>query len=258
MIDQADDWPTAPPQMTLTTDEVHVWRIHLNQSPTVVQSLETTLSADEQRRAAAYHFEPDRLHFIVARGALRTILGYYLNVPPPTLRFGYGKHGKPALLTRRCARVLRFNVTHAHELALVAVTVDRDVGIDLEYCRPLPAAETIAAQFFSRSEQAALAAIALEHRPHAFFTCWTRKEAYLKAQGDGLSLPLDQFDVAVNPAEPAALLAVCGEPQATARWSMRSVATLPSYVATLVVEGHGRRLSTWQWHFCEPLPLRQW
>ena len=209
--------------------------------------LEQTLSDDERRRAGRFYFQSDREHFIVARGVLRSILSSYLGVEAPKLRFGYGAYGKPALMLPSDAADLRFNLSHAGGLALYAVTRDRAIGIDLEYLRADMEWMQIAARFFSPREHAMLCALPTTARLEAFFTCWTRKEAYIKARGEGLTLPLDQFDVSLTPGEPAQLLGVRGALDDPGRWSFQGLSLLPGYIATVAVEGHGWHLTRWLW-----------
>jgi len=236
-----------PLTLALPTNTVHVWQVALDCSPAAIQRLANTLSTDEIHRATRFYFERDRRRFMVSRGTLRTILAAYSSVPPEQLRFHYGPQGKPELVAVADEVSLRFNLAHSHELALIAVTRGRELGVDLEWIRPLPAAEAIAGRFFSPNERTVLRALNGEQQQLTFFTCWTRKEAYLKARGDGLSLPLDQFDVALAPDEPAALLRVCGDPVEVKRWLLCALEVPPGYVATLAVEGSGWRLLTSLW-----------
>jgi 4'-phosphopantetheinyl transferase len=161
--------------------------------------------------------------------------------------FCYGAHGKPALAGDTGADAIRFNAAHSLGVALYAVTRGREVGIDLEHIRFDLAVMEIAERFFSRREVATLRTLPTEAQRQAFFRCWTRKEAYIKARGEGLSLPLDQFDVSLTPAEPAAVLGTQRDPSETARWSLQELPLAPDYVAALAVEGHGWRLACWQW-----------
>lgn len=231
--------PIVPAKAGTTNNEVHVWRLDLDLPSAVVNQLREILNADEIARASRFQFEKDCSRFIAARGLLRTILGRYLNVDPQILRFGYGKQGKPFLLDYS---VLRFNLSHSAGMALIAVTLNREAGIDLEHIRPEFATETIAEQFFSTQETATLRALPTDVQPEAFFNCWTRKEAYLKARSDGLSFPLDQFSVSLIPGEPAALLSFPTEPDEIARWSITHLNPGSGYVGALVVEGQGLRL----------------
>ncbi|MGD0652454.1 MAG: 4'-phosphopantetheinyl transferase superfamily protein, partial [Verrucomicrobiia bacterium] len=199
-------WRSPPETLVLGCDEVHVWRATLDQTPSQIQSFLHNLAADEQARAERFYFEKDREHFIAARGVLRAILGGYLNRPPECLSFCYNSHGKPALAGESDGDAIRFSVSHSYGVALYAVTRGREVGIDIERIRfDLEVAE-IAERFFSRREVAMLRTLPTEVQREAFFRCWTRKEAYIKARGEGLSLPLDQFDVSLAPGEPAAVL----------------------------------------------------
>ena len=240
-------WRAPPETLVLGCDEVHVWRATLDQTPSQIQSFRHNLAADEQARAERFHFERDREHFIVARGVLRAILGRYLNRAPEGLSFCYGSHGKPALAGESGGDAIRFNVSHSHGVALYAVTRGREVGIDLERIRFDLAVAEIAERFFSRREAAMLRTLPTEAQRQAFFRCWTRKEAYIKARGEGLSLPLDQFDVSLAPGEPEAILGTQPDPSEASRWSLQELTPAPGYVAALAVEGHGWRLACWQW-----------
>ena len=231
----------------LGRDEVHVWRASLDQAPARIQGFLHTLAADERARAERFYFERDRDHFIVARGVLRAILGRYSSRAPEGLSFCYGAHGKPALAGHSGADAIRFNVSHSGELALYAVARDREVGIDLERIRFDLAAAEIAERFFSQAEVEMLRALPAEAQRDAFFRCWTRKEAYIKARGEGLSLPLDQFDVSLAPGEPAELLRTQRDPSEASRWSIHELTPAPGYVAAVAVEARGWRLSCWQW-----------
>jgi 4'-phosphopantetheinyl transferase len=208
--------------------------------------MERLLSADEAQRAARYGFARDRRRFVVARATLRILLGRYLNLEPGRVRFCYGTHGKPALDALQCEGDLRFSLAHSEDLALYAIASGREVGVDLEWVRPLADLRQIAETFFSARERAALFELEPAHRPEAFYACWTRKEAYLKARGEGLALPLDQFDVSLAPGEPARLLGVRGDPRERQRWSLHALAPAAGCVAALAVEGHRWKLGRWQ------------
>jgi len=236
------EWEWPPDPLTLEDDEVHVWRAQLDAPEAVIHQLRETLDPAEVARADRFHFEKDRRQFVVGRGLLRTLLGRYLNLKPDTLRFGYAAQGKPFLMGIGC----RFNLSHSGGVALIAVTANREAGIDLERIRPEFANETIAEEFFSSQEIAALRGLPAYVQPEAFFNCWTRKEAYLKARADGLSFPLGQFSVSLIPGDPAALLSVHGEPDEIARWSLLHLNPGRGYVGALVVEGPRPRLRTFR------------
>lgn len=242
-----DSWELAPAQPSARHDEVHVWRaVLLTKTASEVESLCELLTADEQRRAESFHFSRDRAHFIVARGILRKILGLYLRRAPDSLRFSYTPFGKPDLQDAHGFETLRFNLTHAGVVVLYAVTCGREIGIDVEYVRANIECEEIAGHFFAQREVEALRALPPDLRPRAFFNCWTRKEAYIKARGEGLSLPLDEFNVSLSPGEPAALLSASDERE-VARWSLRELTLAPEYVAALAIEGTDWRLRCWEY-----------
>ena len=213
----------------------------------LIQHLRQTLSADELGRAKRFLFERDRRRFIVGRGVLRNILSRYTKENPARLRFRYSKYGKPFLIPPAGQDTLRFNLSHSGELALYAITCRRDIGIDVEQIRSMPDAEQLAERFFSNQENQTFRAVSPEQKDTAFFNCWTRKEAYVKAIGEGLSLPLDQFDVSLAPGEPAALLRARGRPQEPEHWFLEGLEPAPGYVGGLVVEGSVGRLTRWQW-----------
>jgi len=227
-------------------EDVHVWRAALARTPREVEALKGLLSEDELSRAERFHFPHDRSNFVVARGTLREILSLYLGLPPELLQFGYSAFGKPELNGAPAETRLRFNLSHAGGLALYAVAAGREVGVDVEVVRESVPCEELAASFFSRREVAALLALPACDRTRAFFECWTRKEAYIKAHGEGLSLPLDSFDVSLAPGEPAALLGTRGGREASG-WTLRELTPGQGYAAAVAVEGDGRRLRCWRW-----------
>ncbi len=230
----------------LLEGDVHIWRASLNQPASDVQSLHQTLAPDEQSRAERCHFERDRQRFIVARGLLRAILSRYVHEHPSHLRFCSSPYGKPALVTQPDREMLKFNLSHSSDLVLYAVTRGRSVGIDVERIRPLPDITGMAKRFFSLQEFAMFRALPKHLQLEVFFTCWTRKEAYIKARGEGLSLPLDQFDVSFIPGEPAVLLKTLEDPQEARRWSLHALPSAPGYEAALAIEGQGCHLWYWQ------------
>lgn len=224
-------WTEPPQALSLASGEVHVWRISLEQPPGVLEQFRRTLGANELERASRFHFEKHRRHFIVGRGFLRDVISRYLEVHPDGLRFSYGIYGKPALASEH---TLRFNMSHSGDVALLAVAEDAEVGVDVEHIRENFATEDIARRFFSRVEVDDFNSLPKEEQVAAFFRCWTRKEAYIKAIGKGLSLPLDAFDVTLAPGVAAALLRVEGDD--ASRWLLTDLAVDPSYAAALVVE----------------------
>ena len=223
---------------SLTPGEVHVWRIDLEQPGSVLEKFRSMLETDELERAGRFHFEIHRSNFVVARGFLRYILSRYLETKPEGLKFSYGEYGKPALDGR-----LHFNMSHSHRVALLAITEDRQIGVDVEHIRADFATEDIARRFFSPAEVESFNSLPQEEQVAAFFRCWTRKEAFIKATGRGLSQPLDKFDVTLAPGVAAALLWV--DEDDASRWSMSDLDAGSDYAAALVVEGAASRIYCW-------------
>lgn len=235
--------------LLLPTHEVHLYCAPLDTLATQLAHFAATLNVDEHARAARFYFERDRQRFIVARGALRMILSRYLAIAAETLDFCYNDYGKPSLALPYATSGLTFNLAHSGEFALYALARQRQVGVDIEQMRPTVAYEQLAKQVFSLAEQQSLQRVAADQRRVAFFNGWARKEAYIKAQGMGLLLPLDQFTVTLAPDEPPRLVSTQHAPNEAARWSLQAVTPAPSYVGAVVAEGHDW---TVQW---QPLAL---
>jgi 4'-phosphopantetheinyl transferase len=240
-------WTAPLPHPILANDEVHIWRARLDLPEELIQAFEQTLADDERTRAMRFRFAKDRRHFSAARGILRMLLGRYLVQQPAQLQFRYNQYGKPFLLDEDDEHILRFNVSHSHGLALYAFTRGREVGIDIEYMQPDRAELSIAQRFFSPYEVEELRAVPAEQQAQAFFFCWTRKEAYIKARGLGLSLDLNVFDVSLAPGEPAALLNIREPGQRLEDWSLQNLEPGPGYAAALAVNGSPSRFACWQW-----------
>jgi 4'-phosphopantetheinyl transferase len=247
-------WSPPPMNLQLPDNAVHLWYVPLEQSKEQIEQFYQTLSLEECARAKRFYFERDRQHFIVGRGVLRDILGRYAGIEPQKLHICYGAHGKP-VLSQLCGNdILSFNVSHSHGLALYAVALNLEVGIDVEHMHYMEDAEQIAENFFSLQERKTLRSLPEHLRTEAFFCCWTRKEAYVKALGDGLSLPLDRFDVSLIPGEAAELLAIQGNPEELKHWKLFDISLPPlfaSYKAALIVEDlgyHAGPVGFWQWH----------
>lgn len=226
----------APLTRRLEPGEIHVWRVPLVAPPdaTDVRSAdaERVLSPDEHDRAARFALPHLRSRWVAARAALRAILGSYLDRPAASLVFAIGPRGKPSL-----EGPLHFNLAHSGDLALVAVTSAGPIGVDLERVRPVHEAEAIARRFFSPEECADLAAVSHTDRDYAFLSCWTRKEALLKASGEGLALPLDRFRVSLTPGTPARLLSVGGDEAAAAAWWLAHLDPAPGFVGAVALRG---------------------
>jgi 4'-phosphopantetheinyl transferase len=238
-------WCRPPRSLTLAENEVHVWRAALDLDSAGLERAQATLSPDERDRAARFYFPSGQRHFIAARGILRAILARYLDREPAQFEFGYGPAGKPELAPGE-AEGLHFNLSHAQGLALYAIARYRQVGVDLERVRAGYAWEEIAARFFAPGEVTALRSVPAALQCEAFFNGWTRKEAFVKAWGQGLSLPLDQFEVSLVPGQPARLLHVAGDPEEATRWSIRELEPAPGYAAAVAVRAQEWELKLWE------------
>ena len=243
----SSSWDSPPKTLVLPNNAVHVWRAALHVSASELRTFGDTLAVDERARAERFYFQKHREHFIVGRGLLRDILSRYLDRKPDQLGFCYNAYGKPALTAETGAEGLCFNLSHSHGIALYALTRGREIGVDIEYFRPDVEAEKLAERFFSPREATVLRALPEHLRKEGFFNCWTRKEAYIKAEGQGMSIPLSTFDVSLTPGEPAALLRTENHPQKTAHWSLQALNPKPGYAAALAVKGHDWELKCWQW-----------
>ena len=220
----------------LSRDEVHVWRLDLTGALAVVGGCRRLLSPDEEQRASRFRFDKDRKEYVVSRATLRSLLGSYLNVAPKKFQFAYSEYGRPFLPADIHAKMLNFNVSHSGDVALLAFAYGRDIGIDVEKVRRNFGTAEIAERFFSAAERAALRDLPQEKRHQAFFHCWTRKEAFIKALGEGLSHPLDQFDVSLAPGVQAALLATRPDAQEVTRWTLWDIQVPGDYAAALAAE----------------------
>lgn len=221
----------------LGVHDAHLWRLDLDAAGDEVTDI---LSEGERARAARFYFERDRRRFIAGRAALRRILAAYLDRAPAALVFALGPYGKPALENPG----LEFNLSHSGGCGLIAVTRGRRVGVDVEGIRTDFACEEIARRFFAPAEVEALAASAPHEYATAFFRCWTRKEAYVKARGDGLTLALDRFEVQLDAAATRAIASCLDDPSECSRWSLREILPGPGYLGALVVEGDDWTLRT--------------
>ena len=229
-------------RMELPNDEVHLWLVDLAQVGRAENRWRQMLSGDEQARADRYRFARDRQGFTATRGVLRTILAGYMGGDPKDLIFRYTDKDKPFLEPGPSGRDVEFNVSHSGDVALLGFARKRKLGVDVEKVRVDFDPEEIASRFFSEQERSELAELSQAERFTGFFRCWTRKEAYIKAEGTGLSLALDQFDVSLRPNDRDALLATRPDKDEASRWSLREVAAGDGYVGAVCVWGTGWRL----------------
>jgi 4'-phosphopantetheinyl transferase len=223
---------------SIANDEFEVVVARLEVKPEAICVLATLLTAEERDRAHRFAFDRDRRRFIVSRARLRQLLSMRLAVRPESIELIYGKHGKPALAPPFADSGLRFNVSHSEDIAVYAFSMGREIGIDVEAVRTINDADAIAARFFSPRENEAYLALDLRDKTRGFFNCWTRKEAFIKAHGDGLSYPLDRFDVSLAPDEPAKILRVADAQGNACGWALDSFEPASGFVGAIVMQLH--------------------
>jgi 4'-phosphopantetheinyl transferase len=231
--------PRAPVGLVLPAGEIQLWSVALDPAPEVVERLGACLADEEWERARRFRFDQHRRQFVVGRGALRWLLAAYLGIAPEAVRFTYGPRGKPFLAPPQNgtgAAELFFNLSNSHELALVGFLRGLEIGVDVEHQKPMADLVQISERFFSLSERQALLGLAEELRPQGFFNCWTRKEAYLKAVGEGLAAALDSFDVTLRPGEAPRMLTLRGDAARAARWTFAAFDPAAGYVGAIAVE----------------------
>ncbi|MFQ5889845.1 MAG: 4'-phosphopantetheinyl transferase family protein [Gemmatimonadota bacterium] len=226
--------------------EVHVWRASLDPGGERVQELGHIVSLEERERVDRLRSGRARRRLTLSRGILRELLARYTGIAPERLSFHHGAGGKPSLSGEAARSRLRFNLSHSEELLLVAIARGGLVGIDVEAIRPVPGAESLARRFFSAREQTAIRRAPEPERTSAFLTCWTRKEACVKATGDGVWAAARRFEVTVAPDERTRVVAVDGDPKEASRWSLFPLEPAEGYVGALAVRGRVRRIEAWE------------
>ena len=279
------EWPPPPTAWPLAATDVHVWAVPLDSAPPALPQLAATLASEERQRAARFRFPRDRDRFIAGRGLLRAILGRYLDLDPAEVEFAYGPHGKPFLAPTKLpgpsdqprprprsspdpsayddqnqdqtkqrtnppsdSPPLQFNLAHSDTLALLAVTRLDRVGVDVEHIRVLPDARQLVARFFSLRENELYQNLSASQRPAAFFNLWTRKEAWLKATGEGIAHSLHLVEVSFLPGEPARFLALPPGSSEPAAWALHDLNPAPGFAAALAIPAGPSRLRCWRWN----------
>jgi len=237
-------WALPPPDFVLSKGIVHIWRASLNNSRSHLQQIMQVLSPDELKQAERCRTELMRERFIASRGILRGILGQYLDTEPSRLRFAQGRRGKPFLIGKS---QIRFNFSHAHGLILYAVSLGREMGIDLEYLHPTLHIEGIAHRILSDREKPLCSTFTQSEMREMFFSHWVCKESYLKATGEGLSQPMNQIEVSLRTREPVRFLSIKGDDSEASRWSLRCFAPHEDYVAALTVKYGNILYKYFQW-----------
>ena len=247
MVPSAPTWCVPPRTLSLSEREVHVWRASFHQLDALYESFEEVISVDEQAKARRYRFDEHRREYITARGFLRFLLGAYAGQNPQELKFLYNPFGKPSLYNINGSHRITFNLSHAHGFVIYGFSINREIGVDIERIRPEAAHDGVAERFFSPNEIHVLRSLPIHAQPQGFFNCWTRKEAYIKARGEGLSIPLNQFDVSLIPGQPAELLESRIDPKDTTKWTLQALPMGTQYAAALAVEGSDWDLKCWDW-----------
>ena len=233
------NWLPAPKELDLLLNDVHIWRINLNSDELQLQSFRETLSSDEIARAERFYFPEHRQRFMAGRGTLRAILGQYLDIAPKQVEFEYQPRGKPLLAAKFADQGLLFNLSHSQDLALLGISYQHQIGVDLEYIRTMSDLEGLAKRFFSAREYEYLRLLSPAQQQQIFFRYWTCKEAYLKATGDGL-VQLEEIEIDLTPNQPSKLL-VSGD------WSLRELTPANNFAAAVVVAGSNIHLHFWEY-----------
>jgi 4'-phosphopantetheinyl transferase len=250
-------WPSPPIDLLLMPNDIHVWAISLDVPKSALAHFATLLRPNERERAARFHFDCHRNRFIAGRGLLRTILSRYLQAEPAALEFSYGPNGKPSLAERRLASQntemlshshdLQFNFAHSENLALLAVTNLAEIGVDVERIVPLPNIESLVARFFSSRECVEFKGLSEPQKLGAFFNLWTRKEALLKATGEGIAQSLNTVEVTFLPGQPVRLLSLPKGPPAASNWSLVDLTPGSGFAAALALPAKAGRVQCWLW-----------
>jgi 4'-phosphopantetheinyl transferase len=236
-------WPVPRTRPTLKVDEVHVWAACLEQPVATVHALQSLLSVQELNRADRFHSERDRRRYVVSHGILRRVLANYRQADPRALRFTIGKNGKPALADESGPTALRFNLSHTEDLALIAVTLGHEIGVDVERVRPISELESIVDSYFTARERDTLRTMDNTNRRDAFYRCWTRKESYAKAIGGEIAVALSGFDAMLS--APADLPA--GGPARVSGWNLHELRPADGYVGAVAIDGPVSRIASWRW-----------
>jgi 4'-phosphopantetheinyl transferase len=241
------EWSRTVPAKLNYSNEVHVWRVPLNLMTFHIQNLRKILSVDELARASRFHFERDQKRFIASRGILRNILGHYLDKKPHTICFEYTKQGKPILSSQSGCSSIYFNLSHSDEFVLYAVTPDQNIGIDIECIRSDINMDQIAQSFFSQGEISSLKKAPKDLWPEVFFQYWTRKEAFLKALGEGISFPMEQCDVSLINGKVLSPVILPGNNEVSSCWYIKDLFPGSGYAAAIAVGKANSDISYWHY-----------
>ena len=245
--DERRAWLRPPSGVELRAEEVHLWRAPLDLSGATLARLFETLAGDEKVRAERFRFAQGRTRFTAARGVLRDILARYSGVAPAAVQFGYQASGKPFLLAGTGSGELQFNLSHSAGMGLYGVTLGRPVGVDIEFVRQGPEFSRIAERFFTPNEAEALRNRPADLQAEAFFRCWTRKEAFIKASGEGFARGLASFEVSIEPGDCDALLGAGADPAALEQWRLADVDAAAGFTAAVAVGRRSPVFACWEW-----------
>jgi len=245
MSDCEISWPPSSAGFALSDGVAHIWAACLNVPESELRDFADVLAPDEKARASRFRFDIHRNRFIAGRGLLRTILGQYLEVAARNIQFGYGKNGKPFLGGK--GESLEFNLAHSEHLALIAVATSGEIGVDVERVRILDDFDELVARFFSQRETREFRQLGIEEQPNAFFNLWTRKEAWLKATGEGIVHSLKHVEVSFLPEERARFLSLPTEAGETSNWRLHELLPSPGFVGALATSAGVSRVECWSW-----------
>jgi 4'-phosphopantetheinyl transferase len=238
-------WGLAPsPLPPCTSDTLHVWLLSQKQSQSCADQLREFLSVDELERAAKYRTQDVCNRYIVRRAALRIVLSRYLGILPPAVEFTYGAYGKPVL----DKNAIHFNLSHSDDLAILGISMAHELGIDIEATRPLADMALVAQHHFSSAEQTDLFALPEAQQLRGFYNCWTRKEAFIKADGRGLSIPLTAFDVTLKPDIPPRIYRIGADHDVESKWTLRDLPVVRGYTAAVAIRHNIKQVQLWLLH----------
>lgn len=226
---------------SLSGPVIHAWFVQASSDPALLARLQSLLGAEEAAKATTFRFEHLRRNYTFTHGVLRILIGRYIGEDPAQVKFCSGPNGKPYI---DHSRSVQFNLSHSNDVALMAFAADCEIGVDIEKIRPMNDVLAIASRFFCPEETAELMSMPAGEQQAAFFRCWTRKEAYLKAAGDGMRTDLDSFRVSIRHREPVRFLHINGNSDAAAQWSLHNLDIYPDCAAALAYAGSVRAVRT--------------
>ena len=235
------EWSFFPSDRPLAKDEIHIWLVDLENGETRLEAYADCLSSAERDSAARFKFARDRKRYLIAHGALRSILAMYLGVDAAAIDFDSGPAGKPKLVRNFASSDVEFNLSHSGDVALIAVTRGEEIGVDVECIREDFAFKPIAQRFFTANEVAALQDLPVDLQREAFYKCWVSKEALLKAKGTGLSGSLDEVQIVLTTGAGVRITLAAGE------WSLTELSPIGGYAAALAAKKLDCRLKGYRW-----------